>query len=67
MLPRQFYVTIVENRSGGELRTATWLFPLYLVAINMFVLPIALRRALARRRLDQQRPLRAVRAAARRP
>jgi len=41
MLPRQFYVTIVENRSGGELRTATWLFPLYLVAINIFVLPIA--------------------------
>ncbi len=41
MLPRQFYVIIVENRSGGELRTATWLFPLYLVAINIFVLPIA--------------------------
>jgi len=42
MLPRQFYVAIVENRSAGELRTATWLFPLYLVAINIFVLPIAL-------------------------
>lgn len=42
MLPRQFYVTIVENRSEGELRTASWLFPLYLVAINLFVLPIAL-------------------------
>jgi Na+/proline symporter/signal transduction histidine kinase len=42
MLPRQFYVMIVENRSEGELRTATWLFPLYLVAINIFVLPIAL-------------------------
>ena len=41
MLPRQFYVTIVENRSEGELRTATWLFPLYLVAINLLVLPIA--------------------------
>lgn len=42
MLPRQFYVTIVENRSEKELRTATWVFPLYLVAINFFVLPIAL-------------------------
>ncbi len=41
MLPRQFYVTIVENRSERELRTATWLFPLYLVLINLFVLPIA--------------------------
>ncbi|MGN6307592.1 MAG: PAS domain-containing hybrid sensor histidine kinase/response regulator [Mesorhizobium sp.] len=42
MLPRQFYVAIVENRSEAELRTATWVFPLYLVAINLFVLPIAL-------------------------
>lgn len=41
MLPRQFYVMIVENRSEGELRKATWIFPLYLVAINLFVLPIA--------------------------
>jgi Na+/proline symporter/signal transduction histidine kinase len=41
MLPRQFYVMIVENRSEIELRTATWVFPLYLVAINLFVLPIA--------------------------
>lgn len=41
MLPRQFYVMIVENRDESELRTATWLFPLYLVAINIFVLPIA--------------------------
>ena len=42
MLPRQFYVMIVENRSELELRTATWVFPLYLVLINLFVLPIAL-------------------------
>jgi Na+/proline symporter/signal transduction histidine kinase/ActR/RegA family two-component response regulator len=41
MLPRQFYVMIVENRSESELRIATWVFPLYLVAINLFVLPIA--------------------------
>lgn len=41
LLPRQFYVTVVENRSESELKTACWLFPLYLVLINLFVLPIA--------------------------
>jgi Na+/proline symporter/signal transduction histidine kinase/ActR/RegA family two-component response regulator len=41
MLPRQFYVMIVENRSESELKTATWVFPLYLVAINLFVVPLA--------------------------
>src|SRR5690606_8064181 len=41
MLPRQFYVTVVENRDEKELRTAGWLFPTYLVAINLFVVPIA--------------------------
>lgn len=41
MLPRQFYVMIVEYRGESELRMAKWLFPLYLVAINVFVLPIA--------------------------
>jgi Na+/proline symporter/signal transduction histidine kinase/ActR/RegA family two-component response regulator len=42
MLPRQFHVMIVENRDVSELKTANWLFPLYLIAINLFVLPIAL-------------------------
>ncbi|MDN2565875.1 hybrid sensor histidine kinase/response regulator [Aquibium sp. A9E412] len=41
MLPRQFYVTIVENRGEDELKTASTLFPLYLVLINLFVVPIA--------------------------
>lgn len=41
LLPRQFYVTIVENRDEEELRTANWLLPLYLIAINLFVVPIA--------------------------
>lgn len=41
LLPRQFYVTVVENRDEAELRTAGWLFPLYLLLINFFVLPIA--------------------------
>jgi Na+/proline symporter/signal transduction histidine kinase len=42
MLPRQFHVTVVENRTQGELRLASLFFPLYLIAINLFVLPIAL-------------------------
>ncbi|MCB1514561.1 MAG: histidine kinase [Hyphomicrobiaceae bacterium] len=40
-LPRQFQVTFVENTDENHLTRATWLFPLYLVLINIFVLPIA--------------------------
>ncbi|OKL42646.1 PAS domain-containing hybrid sensor histidine kinase/response regulator [Pseudovibrio exalbescens] len=42
LLPRQFHVTVTENNSPDELRRASWLFPSYLVAINLFVIPIAL-------------------------
>ncbi len=42
LLPRQFHVSVVENSSDAEVSRARWLFPLYLVAINIFVLPIAL-------------------------
>ena len=42
LLPRQFHVAVVENNSPDELAKARWLFPLYLVAINIFVIPIAL-------------------------
>ena len=42
LLPRQFHVTVVENNNEGEIRRAAWLFPLYLVLINLFVVPIAL-------------------------
>jgi Na+/proline symporter/signal transduction histidine kinase len=42
LLPRQFHVTVVENRSEAEIKRAAWLFPLYLILINLFVLPIAL-------------------------
>src|SRR5499425_3822903 len=42
LLPRQFHVTVVENHSESEIRRASWLFPLYLVLINLFVLPIAM-------------------------
>ena len=40
-LPRQFQVAIVENVNEDHLNKAIWLFPLYLLAINIFVLPIA--------------------------
>ncbi|WP_130471812.1 sensor histidine kinase [Candidatus Magnetaquicoccus inordinatus] len=41
-LPRQFQVLVVENVNSNHLRQASWLFPLYLLAFNLFVLPIAL-------------------------
>src|SRR5437660_150562 len=41
LLPRQFHVAVVENNDETEVRRAAWLFPLYLVLINLFVLPIA--------------------------
>jgi signal transduction histidine kinase/ActR/RegA family two-component response regulator len=34
-------VTVVENNSEKEIRRAAWLFPVYLVLINLFVIPIA--------------------------
>jgi len=40
-LPRQFQVLVVENVNEEHVRKASWLFPLYLLAINIFVLPIA--------------------------
>ena len=41
LLPRQFHVAVVENNSVRELERARWLFPVYLVLINLFVIPIA--------------------------
>jgi Na+/proline symporter/signal transduction histidine kinase/CheY-like chemotaxis protein len=40
-LPRQFHAAVVEHGHPASLRTARWLFPSYLVLINLFVLPIA--------------------------
>ncbi|MFX5370352.1 hypothetical protein ABTD31_19475, partial [Acinetobacter baumannii] len=42
LLPRQFHVSVVENSTDAEVGRARWLFPLYLVAINLFVIPIAI-------------------------
>jgi len=41
-LPRQFQISVVENVDERHLEKATWLFPLYLLLINLFVLPLAL-------------------------
>ena len=40
-LPRQFQIAVIENIDENHLNRATWLFPLYLLIINIFVLPIA--------------------------
>src|SRR6476660_5654015 len=40
LLPRQFHVSVVENSSAAEVSRARWLFPLYLVASNLFVLAL---------------------------
>ncbi|MDD3764104.1 MAG: sensor histidine kinase [Nevskiales bacterium] len=41
LLPRQFQVAVVENVDEAHVRRATWQFPLYLLTINLFVLPLA--------------------------
>ncbi|AGG88677.1 hybrid sensor histidine kinase/response regulator [Rhodanobacter denitrificans] len=40
-MPHQFYAGIVECREDGQLRTARWLFPLYLLLISLPILPLA--------------------------
>lgn len=41
-LPRQFQLAVVENVDEKYLNRAMWLFPLYMLLINIFVLPITL-------------------------
>ncbi len=40
-LPRQFHMAVVANTRESHLKTAMWMFPAYLLLINLFVLPIA--------------------------
>jgi signal transduction histidine kinase len=40
-LPRQFQIAVVENVNENHLAKAIWLFPLYMLAMNLFVVPIA--------------------------
>lgn len=42
LLPRQFQMAVIENTQEEHIKKAMWLFPLYLLLINVFVLPIAL-------------------------
>ncbi|MER2507528.1 ATP-binding protein [Amaricoccus sp.] len=42
LLPRQFQLLVVECVDERHLRRAAWLFPAYLLAINVFVLPLAI-------------------------
>src|SRR6202044_3019628 len=42
LLPRQFHIAVVENHDQRDIRTAAWLFPAYLVLINLFVAPLAI-------------------------
>lgn len=41
-LPRQFQVAVIENDQTKHIQTARWLFPLYLILMVIFVVPIAL-------------------------
>jgi len=41
-LPRQFHVAIVENHDEGDIHAAAFPFPFYLVAVNLFVIPLAI-------------------------
>lgn len=40
-LPRQFQLGVVENKDDQHLKTAMWVFPSYLILINLLVLPVA--------------------------
>ncbi len=40
-LPRMFQVMVVENADERHLSTASWAFPLYLMLMSLFVVPIA--------------------------
>src|SRR5205823_2342080 len=40
-LPRQFQIAVIENVDEKHVNKAIWLFPVYMLAINVFVLPIA--------------------------
>jgi Na+/proline symporter/signal transduction histidine kinase len=40
-LPRMFQVMVVENQDERHLQIASWAFPLYLMLMSLFVVPIA--------------------------
>lgn len=40
--PQLYHMMFIENTNEKQLRKARWLYPLYLLLINVFVLPIAI-------------------------
>ncbi len=40
-LPRMFQVIVVENSDDRQLARASWAFPAYLLAMSLFIIPIA--------------------------
>lgn len=40
--PQLFHIMVIENKTEQQLRKARWMYPLYLILINIFVLPIAM-------------------------
>jgi Na+/proline symporter/signal transduction histidine kinase/CheY-like chemotaxis protein len=42
LLPRQFHMAVVETRALDDVKRVAWLFPLYLLLINLFVVPLVL-------------------------
>ncbi len=40
LLPRQFHMAFTENPNPAGLRSASWLFPLYLLLLNLPIVPI---------------------------
>jgi PAS domain S-box-containing protein len=41
LLPRQFHVLVVQSPGERDVQTVAWAFPLYLLLMNIFVLPLA--------------------------
>lgn len=41
-LPRQFHIAIIERRNEREHTVARWLFPLYMLATSLIVIPITI-------------------------
>lgn len=40
-LPRQFHMCFIENTNQQELNWSRWLFPIYMIGLNLFALPVA--------------------------
>ncbi|OGI02615.1 MAG: hypothetical protein A2X42_10935 [Candidatus Margulisbacteria bacterium GWF2_38_17] len=41
-LPRQFHVVVIENSNEKSILTAMWFFPIYILLLAVFVLPVAM-------------------------